>query len=441
MKKISARIVLMSLINTIIVAVLNATASIYMHNTRQMPMNAEAAEGAAMQGEKFLLPVPVLVGLLISLVLGVTISYFLGKYIARPIIKVTDLTRRTANLDLTIDTTFDEALKYKDESGKMAEALRDTRQVLREMAVKLRGVSSDLASHSKNLSRTTDENVQSINQVVTTISEVAEGNSNQAKTISDINMILADVTNLIDSITKKAFLGSDHAAQSLEMVEEGQKAVDIQAKKMEENIRISSEANCSMNELSEMISKVAETINIITSIADQTNLLALNAAIEAARAGEAGKGFAVVADEIRKLAEESAKAANVINNIISETTEKTKQVVTSISTTNRLVDEQKDALGITQAAFDKIKSSYKEIVRSFKQTAKDIETVNDKAKGISSQTQDMATIAQESAASMEEVSAAGEEQLASIEVIAQSSKELSMLAETLKAEIDKFKIE
>lgn len=59
----------------------------------------------------------------------------------------------------------------------------------------------------------------------------------------------------------------------------------------------------------------------IANIAISTNLLAINAAIEAARAGAAGKGFAIVAEEVRRLSNQSNKAAKEIADRITRVTE------------------------------------------------------------------------------------------------------------------------
>ena len=89
---------------------------------------------------------------------------------------------------------------------------------------------------------------------------------------------------------------------------------------------------------------IAEKISIINNIAFQTNVLALNAAVEAAHAGQHGRGFAVIASEIRKLSENSKKAADEIAVLfssgvtISESAEKQLEVIVpEIEKTTKLI--------------------------------------------------------------------------------------------------------
>ena len=99
------------------------------------------------------------------------------------------------------------------------------------------------------------------------------------------------------------------------------------------------ESGIKLQELVENSNKISEFIGDITSIADQTNLLALNAAIEAARAGEAGRGFAVVAESVRKLAEESSRAAENVRGLIETLQTSVRETKTSSDETAVLLDE------------------------------------------------------------------------------------------------------
>jgi methyl-accepting chemotaxis protein len=120
-------------------------------------------------------------------------------------------------------------------------------------------------------------------------------------------------------------------------------------------------------------------------------MLALNAAIEAARAGEAGRGFNVVADQVRKLADESKKAAANTEAFIRKI-----EVITQTQESNSI------------------------------SIMKSIDSI--------------ATVAEESSASTEESAAAAEEQASSMEMLSSSSQDLLHLAENLTATFKSFNL-
>ncbi|MBB3565388.1 methyl-accepting chemotaxis protein [Rhizobium sp. BK512] len=178
-----------------------------------------------------------------------------------------------------------------------------------------------IRDHFNNSVASLEEAIDAVIRAVTTIrsglaeistasNDLARRTEQQAASLEETVAALGDVTRGLNGTAEGASRAQSVVATARTNAEKGGQIV--------------SRAIAAMTEIQNSSSKIGNIIGVIDEIAFQTNLLALNAGVEAARAGEAGKGFAVVAQEVRELAQRSANAAREIKELISTSSTQVK---------------------------------------------------------------------------------------------------------------------
>ncbi|MCG8580876.1 MAG: methyl-accepting chemotaxis protein, partial [Bacteroidales bacterium] len=156
------------------------------------------------------------------------------------------------------------------------------------------------------------------------------------------------------------------------------------------------EGQLAVEESNKAIKQIAEKIFIINDISHKTDLLAINAAVEAARAGENGKGFAVVASEVRKLAEQTQRAAREITELADtsvDIAEKSgrmlKTLVPEIQKTAQLVEEINISSKEQSAGVNQINTGVQQLANITQENAASSEELASTAEELSSQAAQM----------------------------------------------------
>ncbi|WNS80866.1 methyl-accepting chemotaxis protein [Domibacillus sp. DTU_2020_1001157_1_SI_ALB_TIR_016] len=316
-----------------------------------------------------------------------------------------------------------------------------------EMVVKMRsivGVTEDAAKNVRESIENLNIAVQEINEsgtaAASALDELTHGTERSANGSQKAADRSRELGTLISSISGEADAMTQLAGTAAQAAETGARHVSVMAESMGASAERMDAAMKSISTLAEDIKRIEDIVHVIEGISAQTNLLALNASIEAARAGSHGKGFAVVAQEVRKLAEQSGKAAGEIHKKIAAVQEGSIQAIQTVTEAGGYITAQTEAVQETEGVFvhqeevvQKMKAAIAEMVRGIRTADQEKDTVVYTAGQLAEE-------AKVSAFSCEEAQERTRTQLLAIEGVAAASEQLSLLNEELIHAIHQFQI-
>jgi len=290
------------------------------------------------------------------------------KTVVEPIREMASKASRVAQGDLSERLLYDKS----DELGEittyfntLVDSVKDTVREIVDLTMKLNQVALDISNTATSISKSAEnqnltikditqiiskmnmslnaivENVQgltiNVRETRTAIEDLISTVQESARSIQDANQVFSQVINEVQG----GRFGIEQISQAILAISERLEGLINQIQVLERNTR-----------------DVAGTTDIAARTAKQTNLLAVNASIESAIAGEAGRGFRVVASEIRNLAEQSAAAAQQIQNMILEIRQNVMKIVDSVVETNQAALDSIAIVRDAEKTLDKITQYY-----------------------------------------------------------------------------------
>lgn len=375
---------------------------------------------------------------IISVLLALTFGIFLYRSIRRNtfVINSSILDIANAGGDLTRRVN----VRTKDEFSQIAGSTNILIESIANLVSRVRVLAENVSASGQELMASADETSVTIQSIADSTNEIASGSEQTMRSMTVAVQKMNSLEESVRYLSEDALLVKDATDNMKKAAYDGGQSVQHSSTVMmsiEETISNTTET---VEALGKKSNEITSIIRTITAIAEQTNLLALNAAIEAARAGEHGRGFAVVADEVRKLAEQSQKAAKEVTGIVSSIQHEVKSIVKQNHDGVQTVIRGVEVANETNSSLEKIMQQTNHTVQIINKMVTQIEQTLVYSQEVASSFVEVNQIAENTASNSETSAAAAEQGSAAMQEINASAVELSVQAEQLRKVVNEFKL-
>lgn len=268
------------------------------------------------------------------------------------------------------------AKKTGAEFGKLHGAISNTVHRMRELVLTVKKMIGNVSDSSERVSDSSRNVGEMVTDMSAQVQEILSTIHQEDEEIATCNDRMEELSVNIKTVSGSIINAIEEADASKQVIVEGEKAVEDMMRQSKETSAVTSEVQHHVTQLSDKLAGITKAVENIQEIASQTNLLSLNASIEAARAGEHGRGFSVVAEEIRKLADNSAKMADSIQNVIEEVKEYSDSAIGKVHEAETIVQMQSQSADNTASVFKSIDESMGKLVSNMEHVSTDVDEMN-----------------------------------------------------------------
>ena len=338
--------------------------------------------------------------------------------------------------DLTVTVSAKGHDEFQDLAGSATNMITNTKKLVNQVS----NATGELEVSAQNVGQASElihEYSQDITRAIGEINEGMEEQSRHAQECVEKTDILSNEIQEVSHVVERVEKLVDETEG---MINKGMEIVQVLGDRADETTQMTVKVSESIESLRKESEIINSFVGTITEITEQTNLLSLNASIEAARAGEAGRGFAVVAEEIRKLADDSAKAAGEISNNVANITAQTQNSVESASQAKAMVELQTKAVEEVIAVFREMQTRMGQLIEGLKDIVASTEKADGERSAAVAAVKNISDIIEETAGSAETVNDVANKLLEHVEQLNSTAGILDENMEGLKNEISVFKI-